>query len=104
LVILSPYLLQVIRSRPLGSVRPLVPNTADLLSYVLPRSPTWLGAGSFIRITRNFPGLAQDDTAYVGPAILVVIGAFGWFGRRSRWTWMVFAFVLFAIVLSLGAT
>jgi hypothetical protein len=104
IVILSPYLLQVIRSRPLGSVRPLVPNTADLLSYVLPRSPTWLGAGSFIRITRQFPGLAQDDTAYVGPAILVVIGSFAWFGRRSRWTWMVLAFVLVPIVFSLGPT
>ena len=70
LVITSPYLLEVIRNRPPGSLRPLGPNSVDLLSYVLPRSPTWLGAGTFLETTRRFSGLAQDDTAYIGPAFI----------------------------------
>jgi len=104
LVITSPYLVEVIRNRPPGSLRPLGPNSVDLLSYVLPRSPTWLGAGTFLETTRRFPGLAQDDTAYMGPAILAIIVFFAWFGRRSRWTWMLIAFILVPVVFSLGPT
>ncbi len=104
LVITSPYLVEVIRNRPPGSLRPLGPNSVDLLSYVLPRSPTWLGAGTFLETTRRFSGLAQDDTAYMGPAILAIIVLFAWFGRRSRWTWMLIAFILVPVVFSLGPT
>ena len=104
LVITSPYLLEVIRNRPPGSLRPLGPNSVDLLSYVLPRSPTWLGAGTFLETTRRFSGLAQDDTAYIGPAFIAIVGLFAWFGRRSRWTWMLIAFVLVPVVFSLGPT
>ena len=104
LVITSPYLIQVIRNRPVGSLRPLGPNSVDLLSYLLPRSPTWLGAGSFLETTRRFSGLAQDDTAYLGPAFLAIVVLFAWFGRRSRWTWMLIAFIAVAVVFSLGPT
>ena len=103
-LITAPYLLEVIRNRPPGSLRPLGPNSVDLLSYVLPRSPTWLGAGTFLDITRRFSGLAQDDTAYIGPVFLVIVALFAWFGRRSRWTWLLIAFMLVPAVFSLGPT
>jgi len=103
-LITAPYLLEVIRNRPPGSLRPLGPNSVDLLSYVLPRSPTWLGAGTFLDITRRFSGLAQDDTAYIGPVFLAIVALFAWFGRRSRWTWLLIAFMLVPAVFSLGPT
>jgi hypothetical protein len=103
-VIVSPYVLEVIRNRPPGSVRPLEANSTDPLSYVLPRSPTWLGAGTFRQITSRSLERASDDTAYVGPVLLLIVALFAWFGRHSRWTWMLLTFILVPVVFSFGPT
>jgi hypothetical protein len=104
LVVVSPYVLEVFRSRPSGALRPLDANSVDLLSWVLPRPPTWLGADIFRSTTEGFRGLAYDDTAYMGLALLLVVALFAWFGRRSRWTWMLIACLLGPVAFSFGPT
>jgi hypothetical protein len=103
-VVVSPYVVEVFRNRPASSVRPLDANSADLLSYVMPRAPTWLGAETFLPTTEAFHGIEHDDSAYIGPALLIVIALFAWFDRRSRWTWFMLACVVLPVVLSFGPT
>ena len=48
-LVLSPYLYVALKNAPTGAIRPLGENSADLLSFVLPRTATLIGGGTFAR-------------------------------------------------------
>ncbi len=102
-VVVLPYLLEVVAHRPPGAIRPLDRNSMDLLSYVLPRTPTWIGTSWFFDYTqRHFRSLGVDDTAYLGPAFLLMLVVFAWTTWRSRATWLLLAFLAVPVVFSFG--
>jgi hypothetical protein len=99
-VVVSPYLYEMIRHAPSGSIRN-APLSADVLSFVLPPRGTWIAGDMFARIIpRRF--IANADMAYLGPVFILVLILFAWSARRHRATWLLLGFVAATAVLSLG--
>jgi hypothetical protein len=77
-------------------------GSTDLANLVIPTPVTWLGGRLGLGTSRNFAGAVSGETAYLGPALIVMI--FGY----AREAWKTFsgqfltAFLLISLVLSLG--
>jgi hypothetical protein len=102
LLVMSPYLVEAFRHVPHRGFRPLDKNSADLLSFVLPRAPMRFGGGWFADTTGNFLSLGHDDTAYLGPGIIVLLALFAWTERKRRLTWFLLGCAAVAAILALG--
>ena len=59
------------------------PIGADLLSFLIPTSMTRLHLTAFDGLVRRFPGSLQENTAYVGPALIAVLILFAVARRRT---------------------
>ena len=103
-VIVSPFLVKALTDIPPHQVRPLDLNSADLLSFILPRKTMLFGGATFNDVTRHFLAYGRDDTAYIGPAILFLLVLFAWEGRRNRSTWLLLGFVALVGILAMGPT
>jgi hypothetical protein len=102
-VVLSPFLIKAFGDLPPQTVRPLDRNSSDLLSFVLPRSTMLVGGERFAPITNAFSRqVKSDDTAYLGPAFLLMLIAFAWERRRERSTWLLLGFAAVPAILTLG--
>ena len=102
LVAVSPFLIKAFTDLPPEAVRPLDLNSADLLSFLVPRATMLFGGAHFANVSRHFPGLSSDDTAYLGPAFLLILVLFAWDRRRERSTWLLLGFAAIPAVLALG--
>lgn len=103
LVAVSPFLIKAFTDLPPQTVRPLDRNSSDLLSFVLPRSTMLFGGAHFASVTKGFARhVGTDDTAYLGPAFLLMLLAFAWDRRRERSTWLLLGFAAVPAILSLG--
>lgn len=100
-LIASPYLVRALSSMPQGPIR--VGNTvsADLGSFVVPRSSTWVGGGALQPLSRRFAVSVVEDGAYLGLFLLVIL-LFAVTRWRSRATWLLLAFIAVAALASLG--
>ena len=102
--VLSPILLAAFRDPPPDVFRDPTLNSVDAWSYVVPPPTARFGGEAFASLSDRFPGLPQDDTAYVGIALLLVVVLFAIQRRRERSTWLLIAFFVLAMVLALGPT
>jgi uncharacterized membrane protein len=55
-------------------------------------------------LSEKFPGLPQDDTAYIGLGLLLVVVLFAVQRRKERSTWLLVGFFALTMVLALGPT
>jgi hypothetical protein len=101
-VAISPFLLKALGDAPAGSIRPLEKNSVDLVSFVLPRRTMLIGGDTFAAATADLPGKPWDDTAYLGPGLLVIGLAYAWERRRERSAWALIGFALIVAVLATG--
>jgi hypothetical protein len=102
LVITLPILRNVLSQPPSALFRKPFLNSADLISFVVPRAPLWIGGSAFRPVTDPMPSLPQDDTAYIGIALLAVVALFLIRFRRQRWAWGLVGFAVLVAVLALG--
>ena len=54
------------------SVRPPDLNAADLLSFIVPTSYGRFGGSELASMSKRFPALPQNDTAYMGVLMIVI--------------------------------
>ena len=97
-----PILLQAFQDVPPESVRPTTKNAIDLLGYLVPSRSARIGGESWTSVSNGFPGLAQDNTAYMSFALLAVVAVFAIWGWRSKTTWLLLAALAIPMVLSFG--
>jgi hypothetical protein len=58
--------------------------TADGLNFFIPTRQTWLGSEAGAAISRHFVGGLQEQDAYLGLPLLLIIALFAWRSRRGR--------------------
>ncbi|MDP9331213.1 MAG: hypothetical protein M3P11_11315 [Actinomycetota bacterium] len=102
LILLVPFLIEAFRHVPESGLRPLDKNSADLLSFVIPRHTMLFGGLRFTHATYDFPSLGHDDTAYLGPGIILLLLLFAWTERKRRATWLLLGFAGVAGILAMG--
>ena len=102
--ILTPILLAAFRDPPPDVFRDPTLNSVDALSVVVPPPTARFGGDTFLSLSQRFPGLPQDDTAYIGLGLLVVVVLFAIQRRRERSTWLLVGFFALTLVLALGPT
>ena len=103
-ILLAPILSAAFSDPPPEVFRDPTLNSVDALSAVVPPPTARFGGEAFSSLSDQFPGLPQDDTAYIGVALLLVVVLFAVQRRRERSTWLVLGFFVFAMVLALGPT
>jgi hypothetical protein len=92
-----PYLWYALTSaNPLGKQSGLNAG-ADLANFLEPTRATWLHP-----VTRKFLSTVPETLAYMGPALLIVLGLFFLECRKRRLARFLLLFMLAAAVLSLG--
>ena len=99
-VVVGPYLYYVLA---FGIPR-RVPIGADLLSFVLPRSLTLIRVPAFDRIVQRFPGSLVENTAYLGPPLIVIVVLFAITRWRTRAGTLLLSSFAVVLVASLGET
>lgn len=97
-----PILRNVLHQAPTGQLRIPEANSVNLLSFIVPRAPARFGGSSFLWLTSRFPGLPQDDTGYIGLALLAIPVLFLVRYRREVWAWALVGFMVLVGVLALG--
>lgn len=101
-VVFAPYLLPALRNAPSDSIRSPERAAADLAGWVIPRTETAIGGGTFARVTQHFTASVLEDGSYMGVALVALVVGFAVTERRRRSTWAVVAFVGVVVLLSLG--
>lgn len=104
LVAVSPFLIDAFQNQPPGAIRELQRNSTDMLSIIIPRPTLQFGGSTFASFTEDWTASPQDDTAYVGIALLLMLALFAWEGRKSRTTWLLLGAVALPLALSFGPT
>jgi hypothetical protein len=61
-----------------------------------------IGGDTFAAATADLPGKPWDDTAYLGPGLLLIVVAYAWERRRERSAWALIGFTLIVAVLATG--
>jgi hypothetical protein len=102
LAMVSPFLIKAFREQPPDAIRDMARNSADVLSLIVPRPMLRFGGDLFASFTEDWTASPQDDTSYIGVAIVLMLVLFAWEGRRSRATWLLMGAVLTPLVLSFG--
>jgi hypothetical protein len=97
---LVPYLGPALDTEPSNLVR--TGASADLLGIVVPRDQALIGGTTMASISGRFTDEVRADGSYLGLAGVAVLVGFAITERRRRSTWGLIAFVLIAVVLSLG--
>jgi len=97
-----PILLQAFQDVPPDEVRPTTKNAIDLLGYLVPSRSARFGGAAWTSVSNGFPGLAQDNTAYMSFALLAVVVLFAIWGWRSKSTWLLISALAIPMVLSFG--
>jgi hypothetical protein len=77
-------------------------NSIDLFGFVVPPAPARFGGTSFLWLTERFRGLPQDNTGYIGLALLAIPVLFLVRYRRELWAWALVGFMVFVAALALG--
>jgi uncharacterized membrane protein len=103
-LLLAPILVSAFRHPPPDVFRDPTLNSIDVWSLVVPPPTARFGGETFSSLSKTFPSLPQDDTAYVGIALLLVVVLFAIQRRKERATWLLVGFFAFIIVLALGPT
>jgi hypothetical protein len=103
-ILVQPILRYVFQQPPMTEFRVPEANSVDLLSFITPPAPARIGGTAFMSLTGRFAGLPQDDTAYIGIALLAIPVLFLIRYRRSLWAWALVAFMLLVGALALGPT
>ncbi len=102
--LLSPILLAAFRDPPPDVFRDPTLNSVDAWSIAVPPPTARFGGDTFSSVSERFPGLPQDDTAYIGLGLLLVVVLFAIQRRRERSTWLLVGFFALILVLALGPT
>ncbi|HEX3300306.1 MAG TPA: hypothetical protein VHW68_09355 [Actinomycetota bacterium] len=101
-VVALPILRNALQNPPTTEFRIPTANSIDLLGFVVPSAPARFGGASFAWLTDRFHGLPQDNTGYIGVALLAVAVLFLVRFRRELWAWAMVAFMLLIGALALG--
>ena len=101
-LLLSPILLAAFRDPPPDVFRDPTLNSVDAWSIVVPPPTARFGGETFSSLSERFPGLPQDDTAYIGLGLLLVVVLFAIQRRKERSTWLLVGFFVLTMVLALG--
>jgi hypothetical protein len=101
-ILAEPILRDVLGQPPIAEIRIPEANSVDLLSFILPRAPVRIGGSAFLSLTSRFAGLPQDDTGYIGIALLAIPVLFLIRYRRELWAWALVAFMVVVGLLALG--
>jgi Predicted membrane protein (DUF2079) len=96
-IVVSPFIVAALRSPPPVAPGVVPATSADLAGFVEPPSFLLAHRSSFIA---TWHGPVLD--AYLGPAIVLLVGAFAWRFRRNRAAWGLIALFLLTCLLSLG--
>jgi hypothetical protein len=76
-LLLSPYLLHMLRDVPGGGLLPAHTFSSDLLNVIVPTPITLIGGATAASVAHRFGGNLQEHVAYVGLPLLAIIGLYG---------------------------
>jgi hypothetical protein len=103
-IVLSPYLLNVVRSASHSPIYSFYPSfyVNDGLNFVVPTPITAVGSKTFASVSTKFAGNVSEQVGYVGLPVLAALVAFGVAQWRRAATRVVLLVVVIAAVCSLG--
>jgi hypothetical protein len=100
-IVLVPYILPALRTTP-GNIHAPEHSYDDLLRFVVPRDPAWIGGGALSSLAYRFTAASLGGGAYLGVALVVLLVMFATTERRRRGTWGLLAFILVSALLTMG--
>jgi hypothetical protein len=80
------------------------PIGADLLSFFVPRTLTLIRSNAFNQIASRFPGSLRENTAYLGPPLVLIILMFVVTRWRTRTGRLLLSSLLVVVLATLGET
>jgi hypothetical protein len=96
-VLTSPFLYYALTGGKISAFIPPVGYRADLLNIFLPTNLEAIGGGWAHSVADHFPGNYTERGAFLGPAVLVIVGLFAW----RRWRSPVGRFLLVSLLLTI---
>jgi hypothetical protein len=103
-VVLFPYLLPALHQAPTSAAINPEKKYNDLLRFIFPRDRQLVGGGSLMSWSARMSDPASSGVAFVGVGMIAMVIGYAWTERRRRETWPIVAFLVIAVVLSLGPT
>jgi hypothetical protein len=95
-VLTSPFLYFALTGGKISAFIPPVGYRADLLNIFLPTNIEAVGGGWAHSVADHFPGNYTERGAFVGPAVIVIVGLFAW----RRWRSPVGRFLLVSLLVT----
>jgi len=104
LLLLVPYVLDVVRNAPASALNPPErANAADLWTFILPSPMQALGGHQLLPYTTRHVLLPKlDGFAYMSIGVLVMLVCFAITEWRRRETWLLLGFIALVSMLALG--
>jgi hypothetical protein len=95
-VVTSPFLYYALTGGKISAFIPPVGYRADLLNIFLPTNIEAIGGGWAHSVASHFPGNYTERGAFVGPAVIVIVGLFAW----RRWRSPMGRFLIVSLLLT----
>jgi hypothetical protein len=99
---MSPLLAYALLHLQRGAIHPPEGYPADLLNLVIPTRLTALGWSWTTSVAASFKGNSGEEGAYLGLALLAILGWFAWSFRRVATARFLVALLAIGVVLELG--
>ncbi len=98
----SPLLVYALLYLKHGAIHPVGKYSADLLNFVIPTNLTALGWSWTRSVADNFNAAPAENGAYLGLALLAILGWFAWSFRRVAAARFLVALIAIGVVAELG--